>query len=167
MLVTIRRITMDDPLYPQECALREREILRPLGYDMARFRAEFRGVEERLEHFVAVTDTPTGPRVIGCAALLPGDPDPGVGRLMQMAVDRQRQGEGIGRRLVIAAESRAFGELGLGEMYVNTPVRVRAFFDHLGWRAAPDEFTEAGVPHCRMSMHAAPPSPEAHAVPDE
>jgi N-acetylglutamate synthase-like GNAT family acetyltransferase len=156
---------MADALYPQECALREQEILRPLGYDMARFRAEFPGVEERLEHFVAVTDTPSGPRVIGCAALLPAEPGPGVGRLMQMAVDRQRQGEGIGRRLVIAAESRAFGELGLREMFVHVPLTRRGFYDHLAWEADPDDFVEAGVPHCRMVMRASGPPAGDETIP--
>src|SRR5262245_16450243 len=111
-LAMIRRITMQHPLYAQECALREDVLLRPIGFDMARYRSEFPGIEERLEHFVAVSPQQGRERVIGCAGLLPNDPDKGCGRLTQMAVDRQRQGEGIGRRLVVAAESRAFGELG-------------------------------------------------------
>lgn len=141
---------MDDPLYAQECALREDVLLRPIGYDMVRYRRDFAGIEEKLEHFVAVVNQQGRDRVIGCAALLPGDPKPGSGRITQMAVDRQRQGEGVGRRLVVAVESRAFGELGLTELRCHSQVTTMGFFQNLGWDAEPEVFTEAGVPHRRM-----------------
>jgi GNAT superfamily N-acetyltransferase len=186
----IRRITPVDPLYPQECALREDVLLKPIGYDLPRFQREFAGLEDRFEHFVAVTHRPGnasrsmagldaattepastngtatgspnagdnsngsagGPCVIGCAALLPNYPAPGVGKLMQMAVDRQRQGEGIGRRLVVAVESRAFGELGLSELFCHAQVPAVGFYESLGWEIASDEFFEAGIPHRKMVM---------------
>jgi N-acetylglutamate synthase-like GNAT family acetyltransferase len=151
-LIRIRRITPADPLYPQERTLREEVLLRPIGFDMARFEAEFAGLEERFEHFVAVFDHPSGPRVVGCAALLVDDDQPGVGRLTQMAVDPQRQGEGIGRRLVVSVESRAFGELGLTSLYCHAQVPVAGFFRSLGWLEDAQVFTEAGVPHKRMVM---------------
>lgn len=143
---------MDDPLYPQECALREDVLLRPIGYDMARYRREFPGVEERLEHFVAVTSHHGQDRVIGCAALLPEESGPGSGRITQMAVDLQRQGEGVGRRLVVAVESRAFGELGLHELCCHVPVTAKGFFENLGWEPDSERFVEAGVPHLRMAI---------------
>jgi N-acetylglutamate synthase-like GNAT family acetyltransferase len=151
-VVRIRRITMGDPLYPQACALREEVLLRPIGYDLARYRGDFPGIEERLDHVVAVTSHHGRDRVIGCAALLSGDPRPGAGRITQMAVDPQRQGEGIGRRLVVAVESRAFGELGLTELCCHVPVAAMGFFEALGWGVDSGQFTEAGVPHLRMAI---------------
>lgn len=148
-MIEIRRITMDDPLYPQECALREDVLLRPIGYDIERFRQEF-GVEEKFEHFVAVFDHPGGPRVVGTACLLPGYPQAGTGKLMQMAVDLQRQGEGIGRRLVVAIERRAFGELGLSELFCHARDNAYGFYESLGWDFDSDTFVEAGVPHRKM-----------------
>jgi N-acetylglutamate synthase-like GNAT family acetyltransferase len=155
----IKRITMDSPLYAQEAALREQELLRPIGFDMARFRREFAGLEERLEHFVAVADQHGRDRVIACAALLPNEPREGCGRITQMAVDRQRQGEGLGRRLVVAVESRAFGELGLRELYCNVQVSRAGFFEALGWEPEGEVFTEAGVPHRKMVMRYQPQEP--------
>lgn len=148
-MVKIRRITSKDPLYVQECALREDVLLRPIGYDMERFKREFPGLEERMEHFVAVLNHHAAERVVGCAALIPGEPAAGAGRITQMAVNLQRQGEGIGRRLVVAVESRAFGELGLRELVCHAPVTAVPFFESIGWVMEPEVFQEAGVPHRR------------------
>ncbi|MBL9032853.1 MAG: GNAT family N-acetyltransferase [Phycisphaerae bacterium] len=157
-MVRVRRISTTDPLYRQQCALREEVLLRPIGLDMARFRAEFPGVEEQLEHYVATVEQTNGPRVIGCASLLVASPE--SGRLMQMAVDLQRQGEGVGRRLVVAIESRAFGELRLRELYCHAQLAAVGFFLSLGWTPAGDVFHEAGLAHRRMTLQ----SPE---VPDD
>ncbi len=153
-MIRIRRITTSDPLYPQERALREEVLLGPIGFDMARFEAEFPGLEQRFEHFVAVFDHPSGPRVGGCATLLRDPEHPDVARLMQMAVDLQRQGEGIGRRLVVAAERRAFGELGITSLYCHAQVPAAAFYRRLGWEEDGEVFTEAGIPHKRMVVSA-------------
>lgn len=158
-MVRIRRISTNDLLYAQECALREEVLLRPIGYDMARYRREFPGMEERLEHFVAITSHHGTERVVGCAALLPGDGAADAGRITQMAVDLQRQGEGIGRRLVVAVESRAFGELGLRELCCHVPVAAMGFFESLGWEPDSERFVEAGVPHLKMTIRQ-PAQPE-------
>lgn len=148
-MIEIRRITKNDPLYAQECAVREEVLLRPIGYDLARFRDEF-NVEDRFEHFVAVFDHPGGPRVVGTACLLPNFPTPGSGKLMQMAVDLQRQGEGIGRKLVVAIERRAFGELGISELFCHARDGAYGFYTCLGWDFDSDTFLEGGVPHRKM-----------------
>jgi N-acetylglutamate synthase-like GNAT family acetyltransferase len=150
-VIEIRRITMADPLYAQECALREDVLLNPIGYDIERFKKEF-GVEEKFEHFVAVFDHPSGPRVVGCATLLANYPQQGTGKLMQMAVNKQRQGEGIGRMLVVAVERRAFGEIGLRELFCHARDTAYGFYEQLGWQFDSETFMEAGVPHKRMVM---------------
>jgi GNAT superfamily N-acetyltransferase len=171
-MAQIRRIQRSDPLYGQERSLREDVLLRPIGLDLSKFEREFPGIEEQFEHFVAVTHRPGaspasdrlvmgldpaslgGPCVIGCAALLAHYPRPGVGKLMQMAVDRQRQGEGIGRRLVVAVEARAFGELGLDELFCHAQLPAIGFYERLGWEVDSDEFIEANIPHRRMRVRA-------------
>ncbi|MCL4741864.1 MAG: GNAT family N-acetyltransferase [Phycisphaerales bacterium] len=150
-MIRVRRITTVDPLYEQECALRDAVLLRPIGYSMEAFRRDF-GIDDRAEHFVAVFDHPSGPRVVGCALLIPDYPHPGVGKLMQMAVDLQRQGEGIGRRLVVELERRAFGELGLREVFCHARDDAMGFYSRLGWRVDGEQFTEVGVPHHRMCL---------------
>ena len=155
-MITVRRITLSDPLYAQECALRETVLLNPIGLDVPKFKALFPGVEERFEHFVAVFAHPSGPRVIGCATLLADYPDSGTGKLMQMAVDLQRQGEGIGTRLVVAVERRAFGELGLHSLFCHARDTAYGFYASLGWAFDSDTFSEAGVPHRRMTFQPGP-----------
>jgi predicted GNAT family N-acyltransferase len=157
-VAAIRRITRSDPLYQQERDLREEVLLAPIGYDLPRFLRDFPGLEEKFEHFVAVDRQPTGERVVGCATLLPNHPARGVGRLMQMAVNPQRQGEGIGTRLVVAVESRAFGELALQELFCHAQIVAAPFYERLGWAADGDKFMEAGIPHRRMFLRP-PPEP--------
>lgn len=163
-MTEIRRITTDDPLYEQERALREEVLLRPLGLDLAKFDEAFPGVEARFEHFVAVAEHQKGPRVIGCAALLVNEPESGVGQLMQMAVDPQRQGEGIGRRLVAGVEARAFGPSpvghGLGRLCCHSRVEAAAFYESLGWRREGEVFEEVGIPHVTLVVDRPPAPPE-------
>ena len=157
-MIQIRRITTTDPLYPQEVALRESVLLGPVGLNMEDFRREFPGIEDRFEHFVAVFNHPTGPRVVGCATLLADYPEKGMGKLMQMAVDLQRQGEGIGRRLVVAVEQRAFGELGLEALFCHAQLPATGFYSSLGWAFDGGVFMEAGIEHRKMTLRPEPPS---------
>lgn len=152
-MARVRRIAVTDPLYAQECALREEVLLGPIGYDLSRFKQEFPGLEDRFEHFVATVMIGGAERVIGVAALIPNEPGTASGRITQMAVNLQRQGEGIGRRLVVAVESRAFGELGLKTLICHVPLTALGFFKSLGWEVEGDQFIEAGVPHRRAVLH--------------
>jgi GNAT superfamily N-acetyltransferase len=177
-VIRIQRITPAHPLYPQEVELREAVLLRPIGYDLAKFSAAY-PVEDKAEHFVAIFDHPTGPKVVGCALLLPPGVIPGPAggasgqaagssggaptgegprraKLMQMAVHPQRQGEGIGRRLVIAVEARALGELGVDELFCHAQDRAIGFYESLGWESEGDWFVEAGIQHKRMVARPVP-----------
>ncbi len=146
----IQFIGRNHPLYEQEVDLRQRVLLAPLSFTMAMLEAEFPGLEDRFEHFVSVIDHPKGKRVIGCVCLLPDYPKKGIGKLMQMAVDPQRRREGIGRRLVVELERRAFGELGLKELFCHSRMDARDFYERLGWKVEGEPFMEAGIPHYRM-----------------
>lgn len=151
-MLRVRRITKSDPLYAQAVDLRERVLLSPLGYDLERFLKEYPGFEDRLEHFVAVIDHPKGERVIGTVCLRP-EGKPGqetTGRLTQMCVDPQRQGEGVGNMLLSALERRAFGELNLPELYCHAQDKAMGFYERLGWTSDGPGFTEAGIPHHKM-----------------
>ena len=89
-------------------------------------------------------------------ALLPDDPRVGEGRLLQMAVDPQRQGEGLGRRLVVAIESRAFGELDFVRLVCHARTEATTFYDTLGWAPEGDIFEEVGIPHRSMVLDRPP-----------
>ncbi len=165
-MISYTTITTDHPLYPGECDLRELVLLRPIGYDMDRFRAEYPGVEDRFVHFVAVVGSPGGDRVVGCVLLLPETDTPGVGKLMQMAVHPQRQGEGIGKRLVVEVEKHAFSALGLKSLYCHAQVQAVSFYEALGWDTVGEVFLEAGIPHRKMTISDQRPIGEPEPVPD-
>ncbi|MEL6795239.1 MAG: GNAT family N-acetyltransferase [Planctomycetota bacterium] len=165
-MISYTTITTGDPLYPGECDLRELVLLRPIGYDMDRFRAEYPGFEDKFLHFVAVMGSPGGDRVVGCVLLLPETDTPGVGKLMQMAVHPQRQGEGIGKRLVIEVERHAFSELGLASLYCHAQLQAVSFYEALGWETVGGIFDEAGIPHRKMVMANQAPSAQPEPIPD-
>ncbi len=157
----IERIDTQSPLYPQECELREQVLLRPIGYDMERYLAEYSDMEQEFEHFVAVVDHPSGTRVVGCALLRGNYPEDGCGKVTQVAVDPQRQGEGIGRHLIIAIESHGFGRLGLSQLFCHAQLSAIPFYERLGWTVDSDVFTEAGIEHRKLSIRNTAPDSEA------
>lgn len=154
-MIRILRIDPSHALYAAECSLREAVLLKDAGYDFARYVRDYPH-EAAAEHFVAVLDHPvSGPQVLGTALLRAGYTQPHEGKVMQVAVHPQRRGEGIGTRLMIAVEARAFGELGLSRLFCHAQQRAVAFYDGLGWAVEGEPFVEAGIPHRRMAMHAA------------
>lgn len=159
-MVRIRRIKTTDPLYPQEVDLRTRVLLAPVGLDIEGYQALSPGREEACEHFVGVFDHPQGERVLAAATLYappPGSDEP-FGKVAQVCVDPQRQNEGIGQKLMVAIEARAFGELGLPGLYCHAQLIAIPFYEKIGWKISSDTFLEAGIKHKRMEIVAPDPS---------
>ncbi len=159
-MISIKHISMDHPLYHQAVDLRTRILLKPLGYTIEDYKAMAPGREEQCEHFVATIDHPTGELVIGTATLYPPESDSKetAGKVQQVCVDQQRQGEGIGTKLMIAIEVRAFSQLNLPGLYCHAQLPVVLFYEKLGWDTASEIFTEAGIDHKRMEIIAPKPS---------
>ena len=153
-VIRIQRITMDHPLYAQEVALRTAVLLKPIGYTIEDYYNMAPGREEKCEHFVAVIDHPTGDTVVGAATLFPpqSDSEESAGKVQQVCVDKQRQGEGIGKNLMIAIEVRAFTELALPGLYCHAQLSAMPFYEKLGWEIGSDIFQEAGIDHKRMQI---------------
>lgn len=151
-MIRYQRVTRDNPLYQQAVDLRISVLLEPIGYTMEMLEAEIPGAEATLEHFVATVDHPQGERVVGIVCLLADYPEKGTGKLMQMAVDPQRQREGIGRALVVELERRAFGLLGLERLFCHSRFDAVEFYRRLGWDVTSDMFMEAGVQHYKMEF---------------
>ena len=158
-MVRIKHISMDDPLYAQEVELRTAVLLEPIGFTIEAYYDLAPGREERCEHFVALVDHPTGEKVVGTATLFIDTNKGGstTGKVQQVCVDKQLQGEGIGQRLMIAIEARSFGELGLSSLYCHAQLSAMRFYDKLGWEVNGEEFNEAGIAHRRMSISAPKP----------
>lgn len=150
-MITIQRIDTQHPLYTQAVDLRERVLLKPIGYDHNRYVSEFPGVEDKYEHFVAVLAHPTGDRVVGNACLLPHYPEQSTGKLSQMAVDPQRQSEGVGTKLVVEIERRATTALNLTTLTCHAQIPAIPFYERLGWTKKGELFQEAGLDHYKMT----------------
>jgi predicted GNAT family N-acyltransferase len=163
-LIKISHISMDDPLYEQEKALRTSVLLEPIGYTFQDYLDMAPGREEQSEHYIAVLDHPTGPRVVGTSTLFISENKDGhrVGKVQQVCVDPQRQGEGIGRRLMIAMEARGFGELGLEQLYCHAQLEALPFYERLGWSSEAETFMEAGIEHRKMFISAPKPVDQDH-----
>ncbi len=155
-MVRIKHISMNDPLYSQEISLRTAVLLAPLGYTIEDYCNIAPGREEKCEHFVAITDHPSGEKVVGAATLFI-DEDESTGKIQQVCVDKQLQGSGIGQKLMIAIEARGFGELGLSSLYCHAQLDAMSFYDKLGWSVEGHEFQEAGIAHRRMFISAPKP----------
>lgn len=163
-VVRIRHISITDPLYDQERALRTAILLEPIGYSFQDYLDMAPGREEQSEHFVAIVDHPTGDRVVGTATLFISENEQGdrIGKVQQVCVDKQRQGEGIGRRLMISIEARGFGELGLTNLYCHAQLSAMPFYDRLGWSCEDEVFLEAGIEHKKMYIAAPKPAESEH-----
>jgi len=163
-LIKISHISMDDPLYEQEKALRTSVLLDPIGFSFQQYLDMAPGREEQSEHYIAVLDHPSGPRVVGTSTLFISENKDGqrVGKVQQVCVDPQRQGEGIGRRLMIAMEARGFGELGLEQLYCHAQLEALAFYERLGWSCESEVFVEAGIEHKKMFISAPKPVDQDH-----
>ncbi len=145
-MIRIERAEVGHEWYEMACALREQDLLVPLGLDLERYRAMFPGVDEASEHLVAID---VG-AVIGCVLLR--DEGDGVGALSQMVVDSGWQGTGVGRMLVEALETRAFGDMGLESVWCHARREAYGFYERLGWVFDSEEFEEAGIPHRTMRI---------------
>ena len=157
-VVRIRHISINDPLYSQEVALRTAVLLAPIGYTIEDYCNLAPGREELCEHYVAVTDHPTGEKVVGAATLyIDPSADNAQGKVQQVCVNKQLQGSGIGQKLMIAIEARAFGELGLSSLFCHSQLAAMSFYDKLGWAVDGGEFDEAGIAHKRMFISAPKP----------
>ena len=122
--------------------MRERLLRQPLG--LALTDAD-RAADRTHLHFAALD----GDDVIGTAILVPPCAD-GVGRIRQVAVDPARRGQGIGGRLMQAAEAAA-GHLGALTLALNARLPSVSFYRRLGYLEQGDPFIELTIPHIRMT----------------
>lgn len=141
--IVYKHILMSDGFYQQERELRNRILLRPIG--VPDFGWEMKDKES--EHFVAVE----GETVVGCVILNIDINTPTSGRLMQMAVDDNLQGKGIGKQLVMVLTHFA-KQKGLKEITCHARKDVVSFYSKLGFVVYGKTFEEAGILHEHMRI---------------
>ncbi|MBZ4420318.1 GNAT family N-acetyltransferase [Myxococcus sp. RHSTA-1-4] len=127
-------------LYEGELELRFRVLREPLGYTRAQVAFPF---EADSLHLVAHR----GGTVLGCVLFNPEDSH--GGRLFQMAVAPQLQGQGMGARLVRALEAE-LRRRGFTHVHLHARAPVVPFYERLGYAVDGEPFTEVGIPHRHM-----------------
>lgn len=86
-------------------------------------------------------------RVVGCVLFHPEGP--ATGRLFQMAVEPDRQGTGLGTRLVRALEDEVRAR-GFREITLHARDAAVGFYARLGYVSFGAPYVEVGIPHQNM-----------------
>ncbi len=135
-------------LYRGERDLRWRLLRAPLGRPRG---SEENPHEAEALHWVAFKTSDDGQtHVIGCVLLhLREEDGERVGKLMQMAVDPDWQGHGIGRALVDAVFAEAW-RLRLASVVLHARDTAVGFYLRCGCTLEGAPFEEVGLPHRRM-----------------
>lgn len=140
MSVTLRFVAPDDPLVAGELELRFRVLRDPLGLGPDDVRFPF---EHESLHLLAVD----AGEVVGCVLFHPESRD--GGRLYQMAVASERQGTGLGARLLGALEARLCAD-GVRRVTLHARASAVGFYEKAGYRVEGAPFHEVGIEHRSM-----------------
>ena len=142
-MIHIRLIDTANPLYQSERDLRNQILLRPIGIPDHAWEMH----DEKSWHFVAVKED----TVIGCVVLVPLNSDQTETQLMQMAVQTNQQGKGIGKLLV--NELLAFSKSkGIKEVVCHSREDAVPFYLNLGFKIYGEPFVEVGIRHSHMKV---------------
>lgn len=138
-MVRITEIAFGSPEHAGAVRLRKAILRDPIGldFDPAELAAECDQI-----HLAAIEHD----EVIGVLLLVPGGRDC---KMRQVAVQRERQNDGLGTKLVRAAEREAIKQ-GAARMVLHARETAIPFYLRLGYDLEGEPFTEVGLPHRRM-----------------
>ncbi|MBU8895832.1 GNAT family N-acetyltransferase [Corallococcus sp. M34] len=139
-------IHLDHPLYARELDLRFRVLREPLGHTREQVLFPF---EAQSLHLIAHD----AGEVVGCVLFHPEDAH--GGRLFQMAVAPQLQGQGLGAQLVRTLET-GLRERGFTHVHLHARAQVVPFYERLGYAVHGEPFIDVGIPHRHMNKTLAP-----------
>lgn len=143
-MISIQLIDSKNDLYQLERELRNKILLRPIGIPDHAWEMH----DEKSWHFVAVEND----NVIGCVVLVPLNQEQTKTQLMQMAVETNQQGKGIGKLLV--NELLAFSKSkGIKEVVCHSRDNAVPFYLNLGFEIYDDPFVEVGIRHYHMKIN--------------
>ncbi len=123
--------------------LRNKVLLRPLGISDNAWEMH----DDRSWHFVALDNN----TVVGCAVLVPVEGNLNLAQLIQMAVDPNIQGKGIGK--LILNEIIAFAKIKqFDEIVCHAREYAVNFYEKAGFKKYGNSFVEVGMPHNHMKL---------------
>lgn len=129
------------PLYQEALDLRHRVLREPLGL---RLTAEELDGEYADLHFGLRNGSEKLVAVLSAKPLTSS-----AIKLRQMAVDPERQGEGIGVKLLGDVES-ALAQKGYTQFQLNARETAIGFYEKAGYTVVGETFTEISLPHRKM-----------------
>lgn len=139
--ISLAEAPFGSSLYAQCLELREAILREPLGLSVT---GDELADDARRRHFCALA----GGAVIGSVSLKP------LGahtlHLKQMVVAADRQGEGIGARLLDCAEAWARRH-DYGVIILNARIGAEGFYEKHGYAPQGEPFVENTIPHVRMT----------------
>jgi len=138
--IVIKQIRETSAEFPQVWQLREEILRKPLGLSL---KNEDLSDDKQDDIFIAIE----GDKVIGCVMMHPLDNK--VIKLRQMAVDEDKQGKGIGKLLVQAAENFAW-ENDYDKIKLHARQHAQGFYTGMGYSTIGDIFIEVSIPHVAM-----------------
>lgn len=141
MAITIQQIDTKDARYALEQELRNKILLRPIGVPDHAWEMH----DEISWHFIALQDE----EVIGCVVLRPLNEEKSKAQLMQMAVDTNRQGQGIGRKLVDTLLQFCSSNA-ITEVVCHARENAIQFYANQGFEIYDEPFEEVGIMHRHM-----------------
>ena len=128
--------------YNELVELRYKILLEPLGL---KFLDSHRNQEAGYLHIGCIENLDD--KLVGGLMMVPID-DKTI-RLMQVAVDGKYQGEGVGKKMIEYALTRA-KEAGYSIMIMHAMLNVVGFYEKLGFKQQGDIFEENGVTFAKM-----------------
>lgn len=139
--MTLQVLTYGSGLYQQSLALREQVLRLPLGLKLG---AEDLAGEDQQWHLGLVQQE----QLLACLVIRP-EQQP-LAKLRQMAVQPGLQGQGLGKRLIVAVEQwllcRDFEEVKL-----DARLSALGFYQRLGYQSQGSPFQQVGIPHVLMN----------------
>ena len=133
-------ITIDGPEYPVERMLRWEVLDKPLGIPPG---TDILPEEMQSLHLVALE----GKRIVGCVCFHPESKT--SGRIFEMAVSEEYQGNGFTRQLLHNLE-KMLVERGIHDVYLFAPADVENFYSLMGYQPQTESIVKMGTKQRRM-----------------
>lgn len=135
-----REIPFGSDDYLLATALRDQVLRQPLGLKFSEVDLEREGGYRHFGIFAEAT-------LLATVMMVPRPES--WWQVRQMAVAFDRQGTGLGRQLLEAAEGRLRAD-GVARLYLHARHHAIGFYERLGYHGVGDPFTEVGIAHRRM-----------------
>ena len=144
--LALRNIAFASDAYQAMCALRHEVLRKPLGLDL--YREDL--AREKDQGLFGMFD---GAELIACVIVVHQAED--AVKLRQMAVKSGYAGQGVGRVLLRALESRLLAQ-GVRRLSLHARAGAIGFYEKLGYQCRGEPFIEVGIPHRLMEKHILP-----------